>query len=173
MKRKRYNFFLLASFMLVSTFVPGQHFEVPVNYQFNTKDDYSGYEKKIIEATNWLHATPFNEQKEKRQEVSAFVVKWINGSPTVNVEINPTIMDFEEKNPGMLTLYMAGSAKYVLENNYSKDMRAKHKAALKGMIAVYKSGKGIKKDKKMEKLIKSDEEGKLDEWLSENLKINQ
>jgi hypothetical protein len=92
--------------MLVSTFVAGQNFEVPPNYQFNTKDDYSGYEKKIIEATNWLHATPFNEQKEKRQEVSAFVVKWINGSPTVNVEINPIIMDFEEKNPGMLTLYM-------------------------------------------------------------------
>ena len=173
MKRKRYNFFLVASLILVNTFVAGQNFEVPANYQFNTKDDYSGYEKNIIEATNWLHTTPFNEQKEKRQEVSAFVVKWINGSPTVNVEINPTIMDFEEKNPGMLTLYMSGSAKYVLENNYSKDMRAKHKAALKGMIVVYKSGKGIKKDKKMEKLIKSDEEGKLDEWLSENLKINQ
>ena len=170
---KRTKLFLLANLILVSTFVLGQNFEVPANYQFNTKDDYSRYEKDIIDATKWLQSTPFNEQKEKRQEVSAFVVKWINGSPTVNVEINPTIMNFEEKNQGMLALYMAGSAKYVLENNYSKDMRAKHKAALKGMIAVYKSGKGIKKDKKMEKLIKSDEDGKLDEWLAENLKINQ
>ena len=170
---KRTKLFLLANLILVSTFVIGQNFEVPANYQFNTKDDYSRYEKDIIDATRWLQSTPFNEQKEKRQEVSAFVIKWINGSPTVNVEINPTIMDFEEKNQGMLALYMAGSAKYVLENNYSKDMRAKHKAALKGMIAVYKSGKGIKKDKKMEKLIKSDEDGKLDEWLAENLKINQ
>lgn len=170
---KRTKLFLLATLILVSTFVLGQNFEVPANYQFNTKDDYSRYEKDIIDATKWLQSTPFNEQKEKRQEVSAFVIKWINGSPTVNVEINPTIMDFEEKNQGMLALYMAGSAKYVLENNYSKDMRAKHKAALKGMIAVYKSGKGIKKDKKMEKLIKSDEDGKLDEWLAENLKINQ
>jgi len=41
------------------------------------------------------------------------------------------------------------------------------------MIGVYKSGKGIKKDKKMEKLIKSNEDDKLDEWLSENLKVNQ
>ena len=145
---KRTKLFLLANLILVSTFVLGQNFEVPANYQFNTKDDYSRYEKDIIDATKWLQSTPFNEQKEKRQEVSAFVIKWINGSPTVNVEINPTIMDFEEKNQGMLALYMAGSAKYVLENNYSKDMRAKHKAALKGMIAVYKSGKGIKKDKK-------------------------
>ena len=170
---KRTKLFLLANLILVSTFVLGQNFEVPANYQFNTKDDYSRYEKDIIDATKWLQSTPFNEQKEKRQEVSAFVIKWINGSPTGNVEINPTIMNFEEKNQGMLALYMAGSAKYVLENNYSKDMRAKHKAALKGMIAVYKSGKGIKKDRKMEKLIKSDEDGKLDEWLAENLKINQ
>lgn len=81
-------------------------------------------------------------------------------------------MDFEKKNEGMLLLYMAFSAKYVLENNYSKNMRAKQKAALSDMILVYKSGKGIHKDKKMEKLIKSDEEGKLDEWLEENLKID-
>jgi hypothetical protein len=72
----------------------------------------------------------------------------------------------------MLLLYMAFSAKYVLENNYSKDMRAKHKAAIQDMISVYQSGKGIKKDKKMEKLIKSNEEGKLDDWLNENLKVN-
>jgi hypothetical protein len=81
-------------------------------------------------------------------------------------------MDFEKKNEGMLVLYMAGSARYVLENNYSKDMRSKHKAALRDMINVYKTGTGINKDKKMEKLIKSDDEGKLDEWLAENLKIN-
>jgi hypothetical protein len=71
----------------------------------------------------------------------------------------------------MLVIYMASSAKYVLENNYSTDMRAKHKAALQDMITVYKSGNGIQKDKKMDKLIKSFEESKIDEWLNENLKI--
>jgi hypothetical protein len=150
-----------------------QDFNVPDNYEFVSKEDYSKYEKDIISAAKWLVATPLNEQQEKRKDISAFVIKWINGSPTVNVEINPTILDFEKKNEGMLAVYMASSAKYVLENNYSKDMQAKHKAALRDMIAVYKSGKGIKKDKKMEKLIKSDEEGKLDEWLAENLKIGE
>ena len=82
-------------------------------------------------------------------------------------------MDFDKKNDGMLAMYMAASARYVLENNYSKDMRAKHRAALRDLIVVYKTGKGIKKDKKMEKLIKSEEEGKIDEWLAENLKIIQ
>ncbi len=149
-----------------------QQFEVPSNYKFIAAADYTPYEKDIIAAANWLIATPFNKETDKHKRVAAFVIQWINGSPTVNVEINTTILDFEKKNKGMLVLYMACCAKYVLENNYSKDMRAKHKAALRNMIEVYKRSTGIQKDKKMDKLIKSDSDGKLDEWLDENLKIN-
>jgi hypothetical protein len=163
---------IFAGLLLFVNYTFSQDFDVPKEYQFTAKEDYSRYEKDIIAGAKWLVTTPLNEQQDKRKEVSMFVVKWINGSPTVNVEINPTIMDFEEKNRGMLTIYMASSAKYVLENNYSTDMRAKHKAALRHMISVYNSGKGIQKDRKMEKLIKSDEGGKLDEWLADNLKIN-
>lgn len=148
-----------------------QNFEVPQNYQFKEAADYAKYEKDIIAAAKWLVETPLNEQSEKRREVSAFVVGWINGSPTVNVELNPTIFDFDKKNSGMMVIYMASCARYVLENNYSKDMRAKQKAALHDMISVYKSGKGIKKDRKMEKLMKSEQQGQLDEWLAENLKV--
>lgn len=151
----------------------GQSFEPPVNYELKNAADYTKYEKDVIDGAKWLKETAFDGQTEKRKEVTAFLIAWINGSPTVNVEINPTIMDFEKKNEGMLALYMSASARYVLENNYSKDMRAKHRAALRDMISVYKTGKDIKKDKKMEKLIKSEEEGKIDEWLAENLKIIQ
>lgn len=166
---------IFISFLVALTFTTTNGYSqdgvVPANYQLNTKEDYAKFEADIITAAKWLLATPLNEQSDKREQVSSFVVKWISGSPTVNVEINPTIMDFEKKNPGILVLYMAASAKYVLENNYSKDMRAKHRAALRDMISVYKSGKGIHKDKKMDKLAKSDEEGKLDEWIAVNLKI--
>jgi hypothetical protein len=150
-----------------------QSFEVPENYVFKVAADYSKYEQAVIAGAKWLKETPFNEQAEKRKAVSKFLITWINGSPTVNVELNSFIMDFDKKNEGMLALFMSACARYVLENNYSKDMRAKHRAALRDIIAVYKSGNGIKKDKKMEKLIKSEEEGKIDEWLEENLKINQ
>ena len=108
------NLFLITFSTLISTDCYSQQFAVPENYAFNVAEDYGKYEKDIIEAAKWLKAVPFNEQMEKRKEVSAFVVKWINGSPTVNVEINPTIMDFDKKNGGMLVLYMACSAKYVL-----------------------------------------------------------
>ena len=169
---KIFKLMLIAFLLIIGNDLYSQGFEVPENYEFKVAADYTRYEKKIIEAANWLKETAFDDQVELRKKVSAFVVTWINGSPTVNVELNAIIMDFDKKNQGMLILFMAGCAKYVLENNYSKDMRAKHKAALHDMISVYKAGKGIRKDKKMEKLIKMDEEGKMDEWLEENLKVN-
>lgn len=168
---------LLAVLLTIGLTSPGniqaQDFTVPTDYQLNSKEDYAKYEQHVIGAARWLTATPLNEQPDKRREVSAFLFKWINGSPTVNVEINPTILDFEKRNEGMLIIYMASSAKFVLENNYSKDMRAKHKAALRDLISVYKSGKGIQKDKKMERLVKAVDEGKLDEWVENNLKFDQ
>lgn len=162
---------LLAVCLLAGTHLFSQDFDVPAAYQFTTKEDYTTYEKDIIAAAKWLQATPLNEQEEKRKSVSAFMIKWINGSPTVNVELNETVLKMDQKNRGMMVLFMAGCARYVLENNYSKDMRAKHKAALQAMMEVYKGGKGIKKDKVMEKLIKSDADGKMDEWLEKNLKV--
>jgi hypothetical protein len=72
----------------------------------------------------------------------------------------------------MLVLYMACCAKFVLENDYSKDMYEKHKAALRNMMTVYKKGIGIKKDKNMDKLIKYDKKGEMDEWLEKYLKVS-
>lgn len=148
-----------------------QEYTVPANYSLGSKEDYARYEKDIIEASKWLMSVPLNEQQGKRLEVSQFIFKWVNGSPTVNVEITPSIMGFEKKNPGMLIIYMASCARYVLENNYSTDRVSKSKAALHNMATVYKSGKGIEKDKKMERLARADEEGRLEEWISSNLKV--
>lgn len=169
---KLFSLLLLFSIAVLPAKLYSQVFEVPLSYELKVAEDYKRYEKDVIAAAKWLKKMPLDEQLEKRRLVSKFVLDWVNGSPTVDVELNETIMDFEKKNKGMMIIYMACCAQYVLENNYSKDMRAKHRAALRDMIAVYKSGLGISKDKKMEKLIKSDEGGKIDEWLEENLKIN-
>jgi hypothetical protein len=167
------NVFLVSLLLTVSTNLYAQDYEVPKDYTLKVAEDYVKYEKDVIAASKWLKSVPLNEQKDKRKEVSAFVIKWVSGSPTVNVELNKNIIDFDKKNTGMMVLFMAGCAQYVLENNYSKNMNAKHKAALKGIIEVYKTGNGITKDKKMEKLIKADDAGELDDWISKNLKVNE
>lgn len=164
---------LLPALFIIPFLAISQDYEPPKDYLLKEKEDYAKYEKDIIAAAKWLQSTAFNEQKEKRKDISAFVVAWINGSPTVNVEITSILLDFEKKNSGMLVLFMASCAQYVLENNFSKDMRAKHKAGFTAMVTAYKAGHAQNKDKKMEKLMKTADEGKLDEWLDENFKIEQ
>jgi hypothetical protein len=147
-----------------------QEFEVP-NYLLRVKEDYAKYEKDVVAAAKWLLEKPVDEQTFKRKEVSAFVVEWVDGSPTVNCEITPIILEFEKKNDGMLVMYMAATAQYVLENNYTKALRPKHLFAIETLITFYNKNKRIKKDKKMEKLIKAKEDGKLNEWMDENMKV--
>ncbi|MBL0357721.1 MAG: hypothetical protein IPP72_12930 [Chitinophagaceae bacterium] len=76
-----------------------QDFNVPKDYTPKVAADYIKYEKDMIAAATWLKATALNEQEEKHKEVAAFVMSWIGGSPTVKVEINETIMDFEKRTP--------------------------------------------------------------------------
>src|SRR5256885_4884307 len=110
--------------------ISAQEFELPAGYQFKTRLDYKQYEKDVINASKWLQGTPFNEQVSKRKDISTFVASWVNGNPVLHVEISPAIIEFEKRNPGMLVLYLAGNARFVLENNNSKDKQAGQKAAL-------------------------------------------
>jgi hypothetical protein len=159
---------IIASFLLTQSAF-SQEFTVP-EVELNVKEDYAKVEKDVIAGTKWLLSVPLNEQAAKRKEVYAFLVKWISGSPTVTVEVYSAILDLDKKNRGMMIMFMACCAKYVLENNYSTDVRAMQKAAFRDLIAYYKAGNGTQKDKKMDKLVKADEEGKLDEWIQKNLK---
>lgn len=168
MKRIAAIFLLVCTLFVSKTY--SQEFEVPKDYKLVAKEDYAPYEKDVIAAAKWLESASFNTESDKYAEVAEFVIKWISGSPTVNVNIYPVVMDLDKKNKGMLVLYMAAAAKYSLENSYSKDMKAQQKAALLSMINAYKTANGIKKDKQMDKIVKANDDGKLDEWVDKNFK---
>jgi hypothetical protein len=167
---KLFSLVAVAVSLFVSFQAIAQDFTVPVDYKLVAKEDYAPYEKDVVAASKWLQATPLNEQEAKRKETSAFVIQWISGSPTVNVTIYSIIMDLEKKNPGMLVIYMAAAAQYVLETKDRENNKAQEKFALELMSKVYASNKTVSKDKKMEKLTKSIADGRLDEWMKDNLK---
>jgi hypothetical protein len=58
-----------------------QDFEVPENVKLEKAEDYAPYEQDVIKCVNWLINTPITEQKSKRKDANAFLLKWINGSP--------------------------------------------------------------------------------------------
>ena len=92
----------------------GQTFEVPANYTFGTRADYARYEPEVIRAVNWLEATPLHQQADKRKEVNAFLFKYIEGSPSVSIELHSFVLELNKKNPDLLMVFMAGWAKHKL-----------------------------------------------------------
>lgn len=162
---------LFSAFLLASVFsVSAQSFDLPTNVSFKTKEDFSGYEKDIIAAAKWLEATPVGQENEKRVLVNAFVLQWLTGSPAVTMEINKFAMDVTDKNPMLNMMLIAGYVRWVLENNYSTDKIKAYTAGVHSVINLYNLGGEVKKNKKLTTAIEKDKEGKLEDWVADNLK---
>lgn len=155
--------------LLFTTGVFAQEFQVPENVSFNTKEDYVRTEKDIIEAAKWLESTQMGKEMDKRVKANAFVLMWVTGSPTVTIEIGKLCTDLSEKNSHLLAVFLASYCRYVLENNYNNDILKANTAAIKSMINCYSLGGDVKKNKLIEKAIAADKDGKLEEWVKENM----
>ncbi|MFI2744158.1 hypothetical protein ACG2LH_15600 [Zhouia sp. PK063] len=145
----------------------GQDFEMPKNIKLEQKSDYIKYEKDVLNAINWLENTSILEQTNKREITSAFVSKWIMGTPTISVGLQAFQMDFTKKNPELLLSFLGGWTRFAIENPSEKDDAIKANIeGLKSLMKVYSAnkGKGIKKDNKIEKLMKLSPED-LKEWV--------
>jgi hypothetical protein len=158
---------LITSFVFIGLYA--QDFEIPANYVFNKPEDYSKYEKEIIQACNWIITTPINDQTSKRKEVNTFIMKWISGCPYVTLEIKTEIVNFMKPNPDLLMIFIAGWTKNSLE---SKDYKNKVNGNLSGIEAVIdfylKNKDNLKKDDNVEKYIEMKEKGTLEEYIKTN-----
>ena len=162
---------IMVLLLTISQWAVAQSFTVPKDYKLKKKSDYAKYEQDFIGAVNWLEQVPVGEQTHKRSKVDRFVIEWISGSPDISVVIKENIVVFTDKNPNLLVNFLGGWGKYALEHPEDKDDEVKcNVAGIRSAIKVYQLGGEIKKDKKMEKLIKLDKNGKLEEWVREQLK---
>ncbi|HMO63119.1 MAG TPA: hypothetical protein PKC39_13090 [Ferruginibacter sp.] len=161
--------FILLSISTACSVTAQVIFEVPQNVQLNVKEDYPKYTADIITAAKWLEETDLDKQPEKRREVTAFAMKWVLGCPMFDVMITEQLSKIYGKNQQLLALYLISySAKMLETNNYSDKFTAT-KAAVTSMMNVYKKGIDMLKTKEMGKLIKLNEEGKLDDYIKQKL----
>ncbi|MEI9910980.1 MAG: hypothetical protein WDO71_15700 [Bacteroidota bacterium] len=159
--------FLFVSLQL-SVIVHAQEFEVPASLPV-TKEEFVNTEKDVIAAAKWLESNAIGTDMNKRTKVNTWVLAWLTNSPNVTIEVQQPIMKLFDKNPQLLMVWMAGYARYCLENSYSKDNIKCNVAGIKSAIACYNLGGDIKKEKLLPKVIDKDKEGKLEEWVKEAL----
>ena len=156
--------------LLISYSLSAQEFEVPTNATFNTPQDFKNFELGIVQAYNWLLNTPVNQEPQKRKEVNAFLMRWLEGSPSVTVEINPEIITFLDC-PDCLMIFMGGWTIHTLNNNYDKDPVKGATAGIRGVMDFYqKNREMLGKNKAIEKYLKLEEKGKLEQFVADKLK---
>lgn len=169
MKTRLYVFPVI--FLFCFAFIQAQEFEVPKQVKLEAALDYVQYEETVIAGINWLEETPVLEQVQKRQETGAFLMSYMTGTPAFSIAIFPFQMELTEKNPPLLMAFLGGWTRFALENPAEKDdALLANKAGINSIIKVYTAnkGNGMKKDKKVEKLLKMDEAA-LEKWISKEL----
>ncbi|MBB4036012.1 hypothetical protein GGR21_001913 [Dysgonomonas hofstadii] len=164
--------FVVVTSIFFSFSISAQDYNVPRNYKFDNKEDYSAYEPEVKETINWILQTPLGKEESKRKDANTFLIAWLTGSPAVSVDVNTDFITFFKANAELLVIYIAGWTKYSLENNYSKDKLQGYKAGIEASVEFYKKNKSyLKKDKEIEKFEKLIEKGKLEEEIKKKLKL--
>jgi hypothetical protein len=157
---------VIAAFSLTAT---AQKYDVPENYVLKDKADYAPYETQFINTTDWLQATPWTEEADKRAVANKFLMEWMTGSPSVSIPIGHTVIELTQKNDDLLLTFMCFYAKYTLQHKDNFDKNKASFEAIKAVLDKYTLEKAHKKDSKIEKLIKINLEGNLESWVTKNL----
>lgn len=112
------------------------------------------------------------KQVSKRKEVNAFFIEWLTGCTHVSIGLDARILNFTEKNPDLLIIFMTGWTKQVLNTNDNKDRVKGNLAGVEAVIEFYLKNKDyLKKDKNVEKYIKMRDKGKLEEHIESMSKM--
>ncbi len=159
-------FLISILFCCQTTKVHGQDYQVPKNYVLKQKDDYPKYEQDVLKTIDWLEQTSWNDQIQKREEAKTFIIKWIEGSPDISIEVNSEIIKLSKNNPELLGSYMYGYTKYAILNKSQFDLIKAKIEGIKALLSKYKFETAHKKNSEVEKLIKLDAEGKLENWVA-------
>ncbi|HAI84362.1 MAG TPA: hypothetical protein DCL43_11900 [Chitinophagaceae bacterium] len=104
---------LLAVFATVAM---GQAIPNVASYTLTAKEDYAKANEAVLQCANYLLSAPMNEQDIDRVNASAFVLKWMTGTPDFTFGLDATVANASKKDEQVLFLYMAAMSKIALEN---------------------------------------------------------
>ncbi len=159
-------FLLLFSTSLFSQTVDWETLE---NAELVEAEDFVKIDHQILKLIDWLGNHHLDHKD--RIKANSIFMRWITGSPSVTVSLDTYLMNYTKKNGDFLLLFMAGWSKYVLENPDKKeDNIGGSLAGVNYFLDFYEKGKdfGVKKDRKVAKLLKKREAGKLEDFIAKH-----
>jgi len=135
--------------------------------QLENKEDVDQFEKHIPSIIEWLNNHSLTHSD--RPNINAIFIFWLEKTSTLTVTLESYVLDYTKENPDFFLLFMTGWTIYVLENPTQKENALKcNLAGVNSILDFYKKGKdfGVKKDRKVSKLLKKRNAGKLEEFIA-------
>ena len=104
------------AFMFTITLVISQDFSTLKNYEFSDDSKYKSAEELVLNGANYLFNTPFDKNDLNRFQATAFILRWMEGTPDYTFNIDNKAVEITKGNDDLFGMYVAGMAKVVLEN---------------------------------------------------------
>ena len=161
--KNRLTLLIAMAVVLAAPLAKAQTPESPADYTLKKDADFAKHEKNVKEDVAWYIKSPIDKNEKLRNEIAAFLLAWVAGSPVVTENLgkveNNLLPDSTYKyNAEVLVAYMGGMAVYELNNPNDKDEANIEVAGVNAVLELYKNNtsllvdsKGIKKVKDMSK----------------------
>ena len=143
---------------------------MPSNYTEIDESNIKQFEPEILKCIEYIETAPQDDFSDRRKRINGFFMKWVTLSPDISIIIQPYLVELSKINTNLLLVYMCGWTKYSINNSYSNDSLKCNLAGLESLLNSYQKCKGVKKDDKIETLIKLKKENKLESWVEEQIK---
>lgn len=135
--------------------------DIPDEFSLNTLEDYQQHEALLKKGLAWLLNTPLDEFVDERNEVNAFVLLWLSGSPYVKLEISSDVLPFLETDPDLIYPFMHGMALYKLNHGKCEDSIQLHAEGLRGVAKAVSQSHNVKKTRDIRALLKAERKGRI------------
>lgn len=156
--------------IVISISVFSQKAEVPKDFDAENKEDCHLFIDDFISCFNWLMENPANLNPNLKKEVNSFLLKWMVVCPQVQIKLDDRIVNFIPESNDYMMVFLAGWAKYSLQNNDNEDVVKGNLAGLNAVIEYYGKNKSILgKSKSIEKYIKMKQKGELQSYIEKTI----
>lgn len=141
---------------------------VPEELVLNEAADYAEHKALVKKSLSWLVKTPMDECVEAREELNAFVILWLSGSPELLVDVKTSCMPFIADNEDLFFTFLHGVALYQINHRQETDPVVLHAQGLKSVAFQVRETK-CPKTPELKAILKADRKNKLKEYATECL----
>lgn len=153
--------------MIIHVSVFAQDYSTLKDVVLNEKADYPKAEEKVLECSRFVLSLPIDDKNPNRLYALQFVLRWMQGTPDYNFEIDESIGKVVESDKELFSICLMSMSKFVLENKEkSKDIKEiKYNTFLILLNYVTEPKNKVTLNKELDKLIEVQKQDKLKEYL--------